>query len=72
MAMVLLPDGFVSDDTKKECPFCQQEYFSVVIRGRSCGLDKVEGVEGGYRPHECKEMMQAVEQLFDKLEEAEQ
>lgn len=47
----------------KECPF--------VIQGQTGGFDKVEGVEDGYRPHECDEMMQALERAFQLLDEKE-
>ena len=62
MAMVLLPEGAVLDE--KECPFCKETYFAVNIRGRICGFDKVEGVADAYRPHECDEMMEALERLL--------
>ncbi len=62
MAMVLLPNGAALDE--KECPFCGETYFAVSIRGRICGFDKAEGVEDGYRPHECDEMMAALERLL--------
>ena len=53
---------------EKECLFCKKTYLTVVIQGQTVGFDKVEGVEDGYRHHECDEMMQALEQAFALLD----
>ena len=66
MAMILLPDGTPFE--KKTCPFCDGEYLSVVLDAGTCAsVEKVEGVAGGYRLHECDEMLQAMEQALEVL-----
>ena len=66
MAMILLPDGIPF--AEKTCSFCNGEYLSFALdAGTSRLLEKVEGVEGGYRLHECDEMLQAMEQAIETL-----
>ena len=64
--IILLPKSTVFE--KKECSFCHEECLSVALDAETSQfVEKAEGVEDGYRLHECDKMMQAIERAIETL-----
>lgn len=64
--IILLPKGTVFE--KSVCSFCHQEQLvGILDAGTSGFIEKAEGIEDGYRLHECEPMLQAMEHAIEVL-----
>lgn len=54
---------------KRVCSFCHQEQRVAILDAETSRfIEKAEGIEDGYRLHECEPMLQAIEQAIEMLE----